>query len=62
MNKSGGGIIASIPTTYYDEIDYRLVNDDLVAFRKAKLVKQIKDVPYTNDENVHYWIYQVATT
>lgn len=60
MTRPGGLIVASTRTTYYDETDYQQVSDELVASGKAKLVKQLRDAPYTKDENAHYWAYQVA--
>lgn len=60
MTRPGGVIIASTRTTYYNETDYQQVNDELVASGKVKLVKNLKDAPYTKDENAHYWVYQVA--
>jgi len=60
MTRPGGLIVASTRTTYYDETDYQQVSDDLLASGKANLVKQLRDAPYTMDEDAHYWVYQVA--
>jgi predicted TPR repeat methyltransferase len=60
MTRPGGLVIASTRTTYYDETDYQAVSDRLVASGQARLVKTLENAPYTQDEDAHYWAYQVA--
>lgn len=60
MARPGGVIVNSTRTSYYEETDYQQVSDDLEASGKATLVKQLRDAPYTQDGNAHYWAYQVA--
>lgn len=59
MARPGGIIITSTRTSYYDETDYQQVSDELVASGRVELVKEVRDAPYTKDENAHYWIYRV---
>lgn len=59
MTRPGGIIIVSTRTAYYDDTDYQQVSDDLVASDRAGLVKELRDAPYTQDGNAHYWIYKV---
>jgi len=61
MARSGGVVITSTRTAYYDSSDYQQVSDALVASGRAELVKTLREAPYTQDSNAHYWMYQVRT-
>ncbi len=61
MTVKGGLVIVSTRTTYYDEIQYQEVNDQLIAQGEATLLLHLRDAPYTNDGNAHYWVYVICS-
>lgn len=59
ITRPGGIVIVSTRTAYYDETDYQQVSDDLVASGRVERIKTLRDAPYTQDGDAHYWIYKV---
>ncbi len=56
--KSGGLIITSTRTAYYDASDYQQVTDQLIQDGQVELLQLLRDAPYTTDGNSHYWAYR----
>ncbi len=59
ITRTGGLVVVSTRTSYYEETDYQAVSDEIVASGAATLVSCLKDAPYTQDSDAHYWAYQV---
>ena len=52
----GGLLLISTRTHYYDQTNFQSVLDDLVAGSQVDLLQAIKDAPYNNDGDGHYWV------
>ncbi len=61
MTVKGGLVIVSTRTAYYEQMHYQDVNDQIIAQGKAALLLNLRDAPYTNDGNAHYWVYAVSS-
>ena len=59
MTRPGGHVFTSTRTTYYDETSYQSVTDELEESGIASLVASLRDAPYTDDGDAHYWAYRV---
>lgn len=59
MTRSGGVVVLSTRTSYYESSGYQAVNDEVVNDGTAHLLACLKDAPYTKDSDAHYWAYQV---
>jgi predicted TPR repeat methyltransferase len=56
----GGLLLISTRTHYYDQTNFQLVMDDLVDSGQLELLQVIRDAPYNNDGDGHYWVMQKA--
>jgi predicted TPR repeat methyltransferase len=56
----GGLLLISTRTHYYDQTNFQLVMDDLIDSGQVELLQVIRDAPYNNDGDGHYWILQKA--
>jgi predicted TPR repeat methyltransferase len=56
----GGLLLISTRTHYYDQTNFQLVVDDLIDSGQVELLQVIRDAPYNNDGDGHYWIMQKA--
>ena len=56
----GGFLLISTRTHYYDQTNFQLVMDDLVDSGQLELLQVIRDAPYNNDGDGHYWVMQKA--
>ena len=56
----GGLLLISTRTHYYDQTNFQLVIDDLVDSDQAELLQVIRDAPYNNDGDGHYWVIKKA--
>ena len=56
----GGLLLISTRTHYYDQTNFQLVVDDLIDSGQVELLQVIRDAPYNNDGNGHYWVMQKA--
>jgi len=52
----GGLLLISTRTHYYDQTNFQLVIDDLIDSDQAELLQVIRDAPYNNDGDGHYWV------
>lgn len=52
----GGLLLISTRTHYYDQTHFQSVIDDLVADSQLELLQVIRDAPYNNDGDGHYWL------
>ena len=59
MVQPGGIVITSTRTAYFDSTDYGKVSENAVSSGRAGLIKVLRDAPYTDDGNAHYWIYRL---
>ena len=46
----------STRTHYYDQTDFQEVVDAMVASGKVEAVQVLRDAPYNNDGDGHYWL------
>lgn len=56
----GGLMLISTRTHYYDQTNFQLVIDDLIDSGQVELLQVIRDAPYNNDGDGHYWVMQKA--
>jgi len=56
----GGLLLISTRTHYYDQTNFQQVVDDLIASGQVVLLQAIRDAPYNNDGDGHYWVMQKA--
>lgn len=56
LARSQGLVLVSTRTHYYDQTNFQQVVDELIATGRAELVQLVKNAPYTNDGNGHYWV------
>lgn len=58
MTRPTGLILISTRTGYYDASNYQAINDQFIAGGTVKLQQVLRDAPYTNDSESHYWVYE----
>ncbi len=56
LTRAGGLLVISTRTHYYDQTNFQQVVDDLTSSKQAELIQLIKDAPYNNDGDGHYWV------
>lgn len=56
----GGLLLISTRTHYYDQTNFQLVMDGLIDSSQVELLQVIRDAPYNNDGDGHYWVMQKA--
>jgi predicted TPR repeat methyltransferase len=54
----GGLLLISTRTHYYDETNFQLVMDGLIDSGQVELLQVIRNAPYNNDGDGHYWVMQ----
>jgi len=59
LTKPSGWVVVSTRPEYYDTTEYQKINDKVIANGAATLERCLKDAPYRDDGNAHYWVYQV---
>ncbi|MEM9773751.1 MAG: class I SAM-dependent methyltransferase [Chloroflexota bacterium] len=59
VTRSGGLVIASTRTRYYEKSGYQTISDKFVAEGAVELVELLREAPYTSDDNSHYWVYKL---
>lgn len=52
----GGLLLVSTRTHYYDRTNFQAVVDDLASRKQVELLRVIRDAPYNNDGDGHYWV------
>lgn len=52
----GGLLLISTRTHYYDQTNFQQVIDDLIDSGQIELLQVIRDAPYNNDGDGHYWV------
>lgn len=58
LTKTDGLLVVSTRTHYYDQTTFQQIVDDLTAKNHLELVQVIKDAPYNNDGEGHYWVFK----
>ncbi len=58
LTRSGGLMVISTRTHYYDDSNFQQVVDRLVANNQVELLQQMNDAPYNNDGDGHYWVFK----
>ncbi len=58
LTRAGGLLVISTRTHYYDQTNFQQVVDELTTSQLAELIQLIKDAPYNNDGNGHYWVFR----
>ena len=53
---AGGLLLVSTRTHYYDRTNFQAVVDDLASREQVELLRVIRDAPYNNDGDGHYWV------
>ena len=56
LTRPGGILLVSTRTHYYEDTDFQQVVDRLVADSAASLLQVLKDAPYNNGGDAHYWV------
>ena len=56
--KVGGLVLTSTRTAYYDQTEIGSVHDELQSQGRAVLLDSVRDGPYTNDSDAHYWVFR----
>ena len=56
----GGLLLISTRTHYYDQTNFQQVIDDLIDSGQIELLQVIRDAPYNNDGDGHYWVMRKA--
>lgn len=56
--KPGGLVVTSTRLAYYEQTHIQQVHDQAEADGVATLVHSLKDAPYTEDSNGHFWVFQ----
>lgn len=56
----GGLLLISTRTHYYDQTNFQQVIDDLIDSGQIELLQVIRDAPYNNDGDGHYWVIRKA--
>jgi hypothetical protein len=51
-------LVISTRTHYYDQTNFQQVVDELTTSQQAELIQLIKDAPYNNDGDGHYWVFR----
>ncbi len=54
----GGLLVVSTRSHYYDQTNFQEVVDALIADGRLQLLKLIKDAPYNDDGDGHYWVFR----
>lgn len=58
LTRAGGLLVISTRTHYYDQTNFQQVVDELTTSQQAELIQLIKDAPYNNDGDGHYWVFR----
>ena len=58
LSRASGLLVISTRTHYYDQTNYQQVVDELTSSKQARLIQLIKDAPYNNDGDGHYWVFK----
>jgi predicted TPR repeat methyltransferase len=58
LTRSGGLLLVSTRTHYYDQTNFQQVVDDLIETGQVKLMQLIKDASYNIDGDGHYWVFK----
>ena len=56
--KVGGVLVISTRTHYYDDTNYQQVVDRLLANGQIEVLQALKNAPYNNDGDGHYWVFK----
>ena len=54
----GGLLVVSTRSHYYDQTNFQEVVDKLITASQLQLLKLIKDAPYNDDGDAHYWVFR----
>jgi predicted TPR repeat methyltransferase len=54
----GGLLVVSTRSHYYDQSNFQEVVDQLITDSQVQLLKLIKDAPYNDDGDGHYWVFR----
>ena len=58
LTRSGGLLVISTRTHYYNDTNYQQVVDRLCADGQVELLQRMDDAPYNNDGDAHYWVFK----
>lgn len=58
LTRSGGLLLISTRTHYYDQTNFQPLVDDLIASGQIELLRLLKDAPYNTDGDGHYWVFK----
>ena len=56
--RPGGLLVVSTRCHYYDQSNFQEKVDRLIADRQLHLLKLVRDAPYNNDGDGHYWVFR----
>ena len=58
LTRSRGLLVISTRTHYYDQTDFQQFVDGMIEARRLSLLQLLKDAPYNNDGDAHYWVFR----
>ncbi len=58
LTRVGGVLVISTRTHYYDDSNYQQVVDRLLANGQIEILQLLKNAPYNNDGDGHYWVFK----
>lgn len=58
LTRSGGLLLISTRTHYYDQTNFQRLVDDLIASGQIELLRLLRDAPYNVDGDGHYWVFK----
>ena len=58
LAKVGGVLVISTRTHYYDDSNYQQVVDRLLSNGQIEILQLLKNAPYNNDGDAHYWVFK----
>lgn len=59
ITQPGGIILVTTRKSYYESSDFEPAYQALEQAKQIKLIDQVVDGPYLNEEGAHYWAFQV---
>ena len=58
LTRSGGLLLVSTRSHYYEETDFQQQIDVLIAAGRIEQTQVIRDAPYNHDGDAHYWVFR----
>ncbi len=56
--RPNGCLVVSTRSHYYEQTEFRQVVEEEIEAKRASLIQVIKNAPYNEDGNAHYWVFK----